>query len=85
MGSVVLFGGLFLLAAPLLALLLRWLIGALVSLFVLAIGASRVLVGLHFTSDVVTGLVLGVAWLTLVTAMYPPWPASWLRRSRRGG
>ncbi|MFL6136335.1 MAG: phosphatase PAP2 family protein [Frankiaceae bacterium] len=84
MGSAVLFGALFVLAAALLPRALRIALGALVALLVAAIGASRVLVGLHFTSDVITGLVLGVAWLTLVTAAYPPWPDGWLRRSRPG-
>jgi undecaprenyl-diphosphatase len=73
MGSVVLFGGLVLLAAPWLSRWLRWAAGVLVALLVAAIGASRVLVGLHFTSDVISGLVFGAAWLALVAWAYPPW------------
>jgi undecaprenyl-diphosphatase len=72
MGSAVLFGALFVLVAPWLSQAVRWAAGLLVALLVAAIGASRVLVGLHFTSDVVSGLVFGIAWLVLVTAAYPP-------------
>jgi undecaprenyl-diphosphatase len=40
---------------------------------VLAIGASRLLLGVHFLSDVLAGHVLGVAWLTGSTAMFEIW------------
>jgi undecaprenyl-diphosphatase len=40
---------------------------------VAAVCASRVLLGVHFLSDVVVGFVLGLAWLTLVTAAFEAW------------
>lgn len=47
-------------------------VGATVSL-VLAIGASRVLLGVHFMSDVAGGYVLGLAWLAAATAIFEIW------------
>jgi undecaprenyl-diphosphatase len=40
---------------------------------VLAIGASRVLLGVHFVSDVVGGWVLGLAWLIGAVAVFEIW------------
>ena len=40
---------------------------------VLAIGASRVLLGVHFLSDVVGGHLLGLAWLAGAVAVFETW------------
>jgi undecaprenyl-diphosphatase len=40
---------------------------------VLAIGASRLLLGVHFLSDVVGGYLLGLAWLCGATAAFETW------------
>jgi undecaprenyl-diphosphatase len=40
---------------------------------VLLIGSSRLLLGVHFISDVVGGYVLGVAWLLAATAVFGIW------------
>jgi undecaprenyl-diphosphatase len=40
---------------------------------VLAIGASRLLLGVHFLSDVLAGFVLGLAWLIGTTAAFEIW------------
>jgi len=40
---------------------------------VLAIGFSRVALGVHFVSDVLAAYVLGVAWLTAMTAAFTAW------------
>jgi undecaprenyl-diphosphatase len=40
---------------------------------VLAIGASRLLLGVHFLSDVLAGFVLGLAWLIGATAAFEIW------------
>jgi membrane-associated phospholipid phosphatase len=43
---------------------------ALAVVVVLAIGFSRVALGVHYVSDVVGGVVLGVAWVALMTAAF---------------
>jgi membrane-associated phospholipid phosphatase len=40
---------------------------------VLAIGFSRVALGVHFASDVVAGYVLGAAWVAALTAAFSAW------------
>jgi membrane-associated phospholipid phosphatase len=40
---------------------------------VLAIGFSRVALGVHFASDVVAGYVLGAAWVAALTAVFSAW------------
>jgi undecaprenyl-diphosphatase len=42
-------------------------------LLVLAIGSSRLLLGVHFVSDVVGGYVLGLAWLAGAVAAFGTW------------
>jgi undecaprenyl-diphosphatase len=40
---------------------------------VLAVGTSRLLLGVHFLTDVVGGYVLGLAWLLAATAVFEIW------------
>lgn len=54
-----------------------WMIGAYAALIV-AMGASRLGLGVHFLSDVVGGAILGFAWLATGTAAFSIW-----RRERR--
>ena len=49
-----------------------WAIGGAVAT-VLAIGCSRLLLGVHFLSDVLGGYVLGFAWLIAATAVFEIW------------
>lgn len=39
----------------------------------LLVGASRVLLGVHYVSDVLAGWALGLAWVLLATAVFRPW------------
>lgn len=55
----------------------RYVVAATVTL-VLAIAASRLALGVHFLSDVVGGIVLGLAWLAASVAAFRIW------RSERG-
>jgi undecaprenyl-diphosphatase len=50
----------------------RWLWPA-VAVLVLAIGVSRLLLGVHFLSDVIAGYVLGLAWLIAAVAAFEAW------------
>ena len=74
-GSAALYGVLVLICAPMLARRSRLLITCAATVFVLAVGVSRVVLGVHYPSDVVGGLALGVAWATV------PLGISYLRRS----
>lgn len=44
-----------------------------VTLLVLAIGASRLLLGVHYLSDVLGGFVLGLAWLAGAVSVFEIW------------
>jgi undecaprenyl-diphosphatase len=73
MSATVTYGALALVFLP--ALPRRWRPVALcgVVLLVLAIGTSRLFLGVHFVSDVVGGFVLGLAWLAASTAAFSIW------------
>jgi undecaprenyl-diphosphatase len=51
---------------------LRWLVVALAFLIPLAVGASRLYRGMHFPTDVLAGLLLGVTWLSTVVTLLRP-------------
>jgi len=72
-GSAALYGILVLMCAPVLTRGWRLLVVVAGTVFVLAVGASRVVLGVHYLSDVVAGLALGLAWaagtLTLVAVV----------------
>ena len=40
---------------------------------VLLIGSARLLLGVHFLTDVLGGYVLGLAWLAAATAVFEIW------------
>lgn len=73
LSSTVVFGAVLLTFLPVLPR--RWRRVAVVAtvLLVLAIGASRPLLGVHFLSDVIAGHVLGLAWLAGATAIFEVW------------
>lgn len=73
MSSTVVYGALLLAFLPVVPRRRRrWVVGAYV-LLVLAIAATRLALGVHFLSDVVGGIVLGVAWLTGSVAAFRIW------------
>lgn len=73
LSSTVVFGAVLLTFLPVLPRRWRHPAVALTALFVLAIGVSRLLLGVHFVTDVVAGHVLGLAWLAGATAMFEIW------------
>ena len=49
---------------------LKWLLITLLSLLILAIGFSRVYVGVHYFTDVIGGFLLGLAYLVIYVNIY---------------
>jgi undecaprenyl-diphosphatase len=73
LSSTVVFGAVLLTFLPVLSRRVRHTAVALTALLVLAIGLSRLMLGVHFVSDVLGGYVLGVAWLFAATAVFETW------------
>lgn len=73
LSSTVVFGVVLLAFLPVLPRRCRHAAVTGVAVLVLAIGTSRLLLGVHFVSDVVAGHLLGVAWLAGATAMFEIW------------
>jgi membrane-associated phospholipid phosphatase len=73
MNSVVTYGALLLAFLP--AVVGRWRRAAIAvtALLVVLVGCSRLLLGVHFLTDVVGGYVLGLAWLAAATAAFAIW------------
>ena len=57
---------------------------ALVTTIILAIGASRLYLGVHWLSDVVAGFAAGLAWVATITTLYEVWLRLPRRRSDPG-
>lgn len=73
MSSTIVYGALLLVFIPIIGRRYRpALVGAAVVL-VLAIGFSRLALGVHFVTDVLGGYVLGLAWLAASTAAFSTW------------
>lgn len=74
MSSVICYGALLLVFLPVLHKgLARRLAVAGTVFIVLAIGCSRLMLGVHFASDVIGGYVLGAAWLAGAVAAFEIW------------
>ncbi|MEA2685143.1 MAG: undecaprenyl-diphosphatase, partial [Actinomycetota bacterium] len=69
----VVYGTLLLVFLPLIARRWRPLVIAAAAGLVLAIGFSRLALGVHYLSDVVGGIILGLAWLATSTAAFSIW------------
>lgn len=79
MGSTVVYGALLLAYLPVVPRRRRPLAVAATAALVVAICATRLALGVHFLSDVVGGVVLGLAWLAASVAAFRIW------RGERGG
>ena len=73
MSATVTYGALLLVFLPVLAPARRRAALVATTVLVLAIGTSRLLLGVHFVSDVVGGYVLGLAWLVGAVATFEVW------------
>jgi undecaprenyl-diphosphatase len=83
LSSTVVYGAVLLTFLPVLAGRVRHVAVGLTIVVVLAIGSSRVLLGVHFLSDVAGGYVLGLAWLATATAVFEIWRVERGRRPSR--
>lgn len=73
MASLVTYGVLLLVFLPILPKARRHAAIGVATLLVLAIGCTRLLLGVHYVTDVVGGFVLGAAWLSGAVAVFEIW------------
>ena len=73
LSSTVVYGAVLVALLPMVHRRWRHAAVAATAVLVLAIGTTRVLLGVHFVSDVIAGHVLGVAWLLLAVATFETW------------
>lgn len=81
MSSVVVYGALLLVLLPVVRRrAARRAVVVSVAALVAAIGSTRLLLGVHFLSDVLGGFVLGLAWLAASVAAFEAWRTDLGRR-----
>lgn len=73
MSSTIAYGALLLVFLPAIPRARRWLAILATVVLVGLIGGSRLFLGVHYVSDVVGGLILGLAWLAGSAAMFTIW------------
>ncbi|MDN5860941.1 MAG: phosphatase PAP2 family protein [Pseudonocardia sp.] len=73
LGSLVVYGVLLLVVLPVLGRRARRLVTVAVAVLVLAIGFTRLALGVHFLTDVLAGWLLGLGWLTVTTVAFRAW------------
>ncbi|MFD7847615.1 phosphatase PAP2 family protein [Nocardia sp. NPDC059764] len=71
LGSTVVIGILVVVALPWLRPVARLVLTALAALFVLAVGLSRLYLGVHWPTDVLAGWLIGACWLTICLTLSP--------------
>jgi undecaprenyl-diphosphatase len=80
MSALICYGALLVVFLPLVPRRFRpWCVGA-TAVWVLAVGMSRLALGVHYLSDVLGGYVLGAAWLAGSVAVFEVWRAERGRR-----
>jgi len=71
MGSIIVFGGFIFLAFRFFkSEAIKWSLGILFGILILAIGLSRIYLGVHYPSDVIAGFSFGFSWLMLSIAFW---------------
>jgi undecaprenyl-diphosphatase len=83
MSSLVCFGALLVVFLPFVPRAWRRATVAVSVVLILAIGLSRMVLGVHFLSDVLGGFVLGTAWLLGSVALFETWRIERGRRPTR--
>ena len=73
LGSMVVYGALLLVFLPVVASRWRKFLIALAVLIVLAIGVTRVALGVHYISDVIGGWLLGAMWVAVTAYAFRVW------------
>jgi len=68
-GSVAAYGTILLVVAVCVGRPPSWWIVVLVSVFLCAVATSRVILGVHYPTDVLGGMALGLAWVTLAWSL----------------
>ncbi len=69
-GSMVCYGALFLVFAPAARGRARTVFGVVAGVLIAAVGISRILLGVHYLSDVIGGWALGITWLGLTAVAF---------------
>jgi membrane-associated phospholipid phosphatase len=73
LGSTIVYGALLLVFLPIVAPRWRKPFIALIAVVVVAIGLTRIALGVHFLSDVLAGWLLGAAWLGVTAYAFRIW------------
>jgi undecaprenyl-diphosphatase len=73
LSSTVVYGAMLLTFLPVLSPRFRHAAVAFVVALILAVGTSRLMLGVHFVTDVLAGYILGLAWLIGATAAFEIW------------
>ena len=73
MNSTIIYGALLVISLPTPRRAGRWIVASTTCALVAAIAVSRVALGLHYISDVVGAVLLGLSWLLASTSAFHTW------------